>query len=139
MERPCYHLSFQRDKVFEVGAALLALLACPDDKSERPGELHASLCAIALRLKYSDDSDDPTPIIAKPMHVFRPKKRVERDVRYVAKRLQERMMESRMAIAFLQMAGSGEPPKLFAGMKQLSINKMAEFVMEDAEQSDANT
>src|SRR5271157_3263408 len=57
-ERPSFELSFQRDKVYEVGASLLALLACPDDKSERPGELQASLCARALRLTYSDDSDD---------------------------------------------------------------------------------
>jgi hypothetical protein len=48
------------------------------------------------------------------------------------------MAASRMVIPFLQQAESGEPPKLPAGIKPLSINKMAEFVMEDAEQSDPN-
>jgi hypothetical protein len=85
MERPSIELSFQKNEVYEVGAALLALLACPEDESQRLGGLQASLCARALLLTYSDDSEDPKPIIVKPMYVFRPKKRVERDVRYVAK------------------------------------------------------
>jgi hypothetical protein len=43
-----------------------------------------------------------------------------------------------MAIPYLQWAESGEPPVLPAAIKRLSINQMAEFVLEDAEQSDAN-
>src|SRR5208282_4372308 len=51
MEQPSVSLSFQRNEVYQVGAALLVLLACPIDKSDRAGELHASLCAKAsLRL-----------------------------------------------------------------------------------------
>lgn len=138
MGRPSFELNFQRDQVYEVGASLLALLACPDDKSERPGELQASLCARALRLKYSDDSDDLTPITVKPMYVFRPKERVDRDVGFVVKQLEKRMVASRMVMPFLQREETGVPPKLPASIKRLSINQMAEFVMEDAEQSDAN-
>ena len=103
MERRSVKLSFQRSEVYEVGAALLVLLSYPVEKSEtRNGDLHASLCALALWRRYLDDPNDTTPITAKPQYIFRDWKRIIRDVSLVNKRLRQRLVASRMAIPFLQ-------------------------------------
>lgn len=139
MERRSVHLSFEGNEVYEVGAALLVLLSCPVEKSEiRNGDLHASLCALAPWRRYLDDPNNTTPITAKPQYLFREWKRIVRDVSLVDKRLRQRLVASRIAIPFLQQEESGKPPILPAGIKRLSINQLAEFVMEDAEQNDAN-
>ena len=90
------------------------------------------------------DPNKTTPITARPQYWFREWKFIVRDVRFLAKRLEERLVASRMAISFLQEeksaqhGGNAEPLILPLGLKRLSINEMVEFVMEDAEESDAN-
>jgi hypothetical protein len=137
MERRTIQLSFQQSEVYEVGAALLVLLACPQEKSEaRLGDLQASLCAKAIWLKNFAEPDNTTPITVKPPYVFRDSKRIDRDVSFVSKRLGERLVAGRMMIPFLQRAVLGHMPKLPSDIKNLSVNRMAAFVLDDAEQSD---
>jgi hypothetical protein len=91
----------------------------------------------ALWLGHLENPDDWTPITVKPQYVFRDRKIIDRDVASVAKRLGERMVAGRMASAFFQKGALGHLKPLPKGIKRLSVNQMAEFVLDDSEQADA--
>jgi hypothetical protein len=134
-----FDLNFERNEVYECGATLLAAMvsarAVDDEKSF---ELFCSLCGKALWLRHLENPDHWTPIRVKPQYVFRDRKIIDSDVAYVAKRLGERMVAGRMAIAFFQQAELGQLKPLPKGIQRLSVNQMAEFVLDDAEQADAS-
>ena len=65
-------------------------------------------------------------------------KQIDRDVGFVARRLSERMVAARMAIAFFQRSVLGEKVALPDGLSRLSVNQMAEFVLDDAEQAESS-
>jgi hypothetical protein len=133
-------LSFDRNAVYECGAALLVVLACPNENvsEERRANLHASLCGRALWTAHLANRDDTAAINVKPPYVFRDIQTIDRDTKFVDKRFQERLVAGRMAVPFLQKAELGRLPRLPPAIKRLSINQMAEFVSDDAGQSDAN-
>lgn len=131
-------LSFARSPVYEVGAVLLALLSCPKPEEEaRRAELLASLCGRAIGLQHLADPDDITPITIAPQYIL-DQKLIQRDTRFVSKRLGERLVAGRMMIPFLQRAAMGQAPPLPNGVKRLSLNEMSSFVLEDAGLSDPN-
>jgi hypothetical protein len=74
----------------------------------------------------------------KPRHVFRDAKVIDRDTKFVGKRLEKRLVAGRMAIPFLQKAELGHLPRLPSAIKRLSVNQMAEFVLNDIGQADPN-
>ena len=133
-----YQINFENFEVHECGAVLVSLLAYPnDDKDERQREnLHASLCAFLLRAKFDDSEHENTPQPMKPIHAFRERHQINRDLKTLKRRMRDRMVAARMAIPFLQEVETGSPPPLPASIKRLSINAMAEFVLDDAGQSD---
>jgi hypothetical protein len=131
-----FDLNFERDEVYECGAVLSAVLACPGADDEKSSELYRSLCGMALWLWHLKNADDWTPILVKPQYVFRDRKVIDRDVAYVAKRLEKRLIAGRMAIAFFKKAiGLQTLPK---GIQGVSVNQMAEFVLDEAEQVDVS-
>ncbi len=131
-----FDVSFRQNETYECGAALLVVLACPPEiADERRLELHRSLCGKALRLAHDCDPDNGAPIMVKPQYVFRDRETITRDLRYVEKRLGERMVAARMAIPLLRMGLPGSPP-LPREIKRLSINELAQYVLEDAGQKD---
>jgi hypothetical protein len=133
-----FDLSFERDEVYECGAVLLTVLALPRQVGEeRSSQLCWSLCGKALWHKHMMAPDDWTPITVKPQYVFRDRRIIDRDARIVEKRLGERMVAGRMAIPFLQQSALGAAGPLPDGVRRLSLNQMAEFVLEDAGQADA--
>ena len=134
MERRAVNLSFQRSEEYESGAALL-----PQEKSEvRLGDLHGSLCARALWVRHLAHPDDTTAITAKPQYIFRDTQGIERHVKFVSKRLAEIFVAGRMMIPFLKRATMGEEANLPSDVTILSINRIAAFVLDDAEQSDVS-
>jgi hypothetical protein len=137
MDRPTFVWSFKRSQVYEVGAALLVLLAYPNEKSEtRSDELHASLCARALWSRYLSNREDTTPITVRPQHVFREIKLFNRECHFIVRRFRDRLVAGRVMIAFLQRAELGRGMKQPPGIRRLSINQMAGFVQKDAGQAD---
>src|SRR5208283_1661859 len=64
-------------------------------------------------------------------------RRVDRDVKTVARRIGERMVAGRMAIPFFWHAGLGDTIMLPRGIERLSVNQMAKFVLDDAGQAEA--
>jgi hypothetical protein len=139
MGRELIGISFQNNEVYECGATLVALLACPaDDKDDsRRANIHASLCRHALEFQYLSNPDDWTPKPVKLPYVFRDAKIAEREVKFAARRLGERLAAARMAIPFLQRSELGRAPALPKAIRRLSLNQMAAFVLDDAGQSDA--
>lgn len=131
-----YQIDFARSEVYEGGAALVAFLAHPVDHecSSRPG-LQASLCALALRARFEGQPDEFAPQLIKPIYAFRTKEQISRDLKTLKRRLRDRMVAARMAIAFLQGA-AGKEPKLPAGVQRLSLNSLSELVLEDAGQAE---
>jgi len=116
---------------------LLTALACPQEsEAERSLQHYLSLCGKALWLKHLSEPDDWTPITVKPQYVFRHYKSINRDVGFVVKRVRERMVAGRMAIPFFQQADLGRLPPLPKDVHRLSLNQMAEFVLDDAGQAE---
>lgn len=141
MTQQAFEISFERNPVYECGATLLTVLTCAGARNcsaERQDELHASLCGRALWDLYLANPDDIAPIYVRPQHVFRDRKAIDRDVAFVGKRLGERMVAGRMAVPFLWAAELGCIPILPKGIRRLSVNELAAFVMEDAEQVEPN-
>jgi hypothetical protein len=106
-----FDANFKPNEIYERGAALLVTLAYPDPvDAEKNFQLYLSLCGNALWLKHIDNPDDRTPITVKSQYVFRDRKIIERDVRTIEKRVAERMVAARMAIAFLKRANGETDP-----------------------------
>ena len=82
------------------------------------------------------EPDDWTPITVKPQYVFRDPKVIDRHVAYVAKRLGERMVAGRMAIALFRKAVPGGLRTLPKDIQRPSVNQLAQYVAEDAEQTE---
>jgi hypothetical protein len=65
-------IDFNRLAVYEAGALLVTLLAFPDASDETQGNVHASLCNYALKVRSAIEPDwtiVPQPI--KPFYAFR--------------------------------------------------------------------
>jgi hypothetical protein len=139
MGRQSIGISFQNNEVYECGAMLLAALAHPvDDKDDnRRANIHASLCWHAIEFQYLSNQDDWRPKPVKLPYAFRDAKIAERETKFAARRLGERLVAGRMAIPFLQRSELGQAPTLPKAIKRLSLNEMAAFVLDDARQSDA--
>jgi hypothetical protein len=132
-----FEINFEREEAYECGARLLmALSYVKEAESARNVERFRSLCGRALWGRHIVNPDDV--ITAKPLYLFRDQKTIDGDVAQVAKRLGNRFVAGRMAIAFLQHAVLGENYCLPTGIKRLSLNELSEFVLEDAGQADAN-
>lgn len=128
-------INCQQLEVYEIGATLLTWLAFPGEKEseERRSRVHASLCAYALRAKYETNSEWlVSPQSIKPIYALRPQFDIDRDLKTLQRRLRDRMIAARMAIGFLKEALTGEAPKLLAGIERMSVNQMAELVLDDA-------
>jgi hypothetical protein len=125
------------DEVYEHGAILLTALAYPQQSEPtRSLQLYLSLCGKALWLKHLAEPDDWTPITVKPQYVFRDSKSIDRDVGFVDKRVRERMVAGRMAIPYFRQAALGRLPPLPKDVQRLSLNQMAEFVLDDIGQAE---
>lgn len=135
-----YGLNFKINEVYECGAILLALLAYPSDTADdkKRADLHASLCTLALRDIFPENTADwLQPQHMKPIYAFRKPEQINKDLKTFDRRLRDRMIAGRMVIGFLQEVELGTLPKLPEGVKRLSINEMARLVLDDVGQSDA--
>jgi hypothetical protein len=98
-------IDFNRLEVYEAGALLVTLLAYPDASDKTQGNVHASLCTYALRIRSAIEPDWhnlPQPI--KPLYALRSERDCNRDLRTLVRRWRDRMVAGRMGIAFLREA-----------------------------------
>jgi hypothetical protein len=133
-------IDFNRLEVYEAGAMFVTWLAYPgDSEDEIRSRVHASLCNHALRVKCAIEPDWAlVPQAIKPIYALRCQRDIKRDLRTLARRLRDRMVAGRMAMAFLKEALGGEVLKLPADLPpRLSINQMAHFVLDDTGHADS--
>jgi hypothetical protein len=131
-------VDFNRVEVYEAGAMLLSVLACPGDREEemRAG-VHASLCHHGLRVICENNPDWAlSPQRMKPIYALRTSPEVRRDLRTLQRRLRDRMAAGRMAIGLLKEKLTGHSIELPAGLSRVSVNQMARLVLDDAGQTD---
>ena len=122
-------IDFDRLEVYEAGALLVTLLAYPEQSEETHSEVHASLCAHALRVRCALDPDWALPSQPmKPIYALRRQDENDHFLRTLERRVRDRMIAGRMAIGFLKQAVTGEIPP---GLKRLSINELARLVLDD--------
>ena len=132
-------IDFKRLAVYEAGALLVTLLAFPDASDETQGNVQASLCNYALKVRSAIEPDWtilPQPI--KPFYAFRSERDCNRDLRTLVRRWRDRMVAGRMGIAFLKEALPGQVLELPATVKRLSINQLAELVPDDTRFTDSH-
>jgi hypothetical protein len=130
-------IDFDRLDVYEAGAWLITVLAYPNADDETQGHVHASLCTHALRVRSEIEPDWAIePQATKPIYSLRSSHHCNRALRTFERRMRDRMVAGRMAIAFLKEALPGHPLILPAGMKRLSINQLAELVLDDSQFTD---
>src|SRR5712671_871100 len=130
-------IDFKRLAVYEAGALLVTLLAFPDASDETQGNVHASLCNYALKIRSAIEPDwtiVPQPI--KPFYTFRSERDYNRDLRTLVRRWRDRMVAGRMGIAFLRETLPGQVLELPPTVKRLSINQLAVLVLEDTRFTD---
>jgi hypothetical protein len=130
-------IDFNRLTVYEAGALLVTLLAFPEASDETQGNVHASLCNYALKIRSALEPDWtilPQPI--KPFYAFRSERDCNRDLRTLVRRWRDRMVAGRMGIAFLKEALPGQVLELPPAMKRLSINQLAKLVLDDTRFTD---
>src|SRR6266850_1257723 len=130
-------IDFKRLAVYEAGALLVTLLAFPDASDETQGNVQASLCNYALKVRSAIEHDWtilPQPI--KPFYAFRSECDCNRDLQTLVRRWRDRMVAGRMGIAFLKEALPGQVLELPATVKRLSINQLAELVLDDTQFTD---
>ena len=129
---PSYDVNLDRDETYECGALLLTALAYPDGlEGESSQRLFISLCAKALRLAFAANPDDRTPITVKPQYVAVDSAIIERDFKFVGRRMEERLVAARVAWALLK--SQGQPVlDLPDGIKSRTLSQLSEFVLDDA-------
>lgn len=131
-------IDFKRMEVYECGAILLTTLVYPTDQSAVGNlALFRSLCAKALWSKHLMNPDDELPITVNPRYVFLDTDIVKRNVRVVEKRLGERMVAARMAIAFLKANDTEAAATLPAELSRVTLDAVAGFVKAAANQEDS--
>ena len=136
---PIIYINLASQPLYEVGAAVATALTFsePIDDDNVRGNIHASLCALALRAKTEADEEwARTPQLIKPLYACRSANETERDLRKFRRRLRNRMAAARMAVGFLQRPLMAKPPPLPKGMTRLSLNQLAQLVLEDAGQQE---
>src|SRR3984893_12579829 len=106
----------------------------PTQAMKPKGNVHASLCNYALKVRSAIEPDwtiVPQPI--KPFYAFRSERDCNRDLRTLVRRWRDRMVAGRMGIAFLKQALPGQVLVLPPTVKRLSINQLAELVVDDTQ------
>src|SRR4029077_18157865 len=132
-------IDFDRLDVYEAGAWLITILAYPDADDETQGHVHASLCTHALRVRSEIEPDWAIrPQATKPINCLRSPHDCNRALPTLERRMRDRMVAGRMAIAFLKEALPGHPLILPPGMKRLSINQLTELVLDDTQFTDSD-
>jgi rRNA-processing protein FCF1 len=127
-----YYLDFSNSRD-ECTSAFMAILAYPETKNEEEkANLQASLCYLNYRSRAELDMDwAVTPQLIKPIYAFRDKKQVDHDLKPLKRRLRDRMLAAKMAMAFLQEVELGESIQLPKNVERLTISQLAANLIEE--------
>lgn len=129
---PTYELPLGELEPYEIGAAVLALIAHPDDKdSETRSTLEAVLCQEAIYAHALADAGwAARRQNIKPAYLMIDPKKGDQLLLDVHNLLRDRLQAARWFRPFLHMAESGEPPTLPKGVKRLNKSQVIAYVSE---------
>lgn len=133
-----YTIDLGSEPYYEAGALLVTLLAFPKEtrSEKRLRELHNSVCAKSLRDRALIEPDwANVPQCIKPIHIAPTSDKVKKDLRTLERRLRDRMVASRPALAIL-FDLKGFHPKLPKDVRNLSIKQLMNMALDDLEQDD---
>src|SRR5271157_2548914 len=136
MSKTEFELDFSRSPVYEVGAALISLLALPQGDEKAWGNLMASLCHLALKGQYFLDDTEPISAQAiKPDYAFRSDDEIHRDLKKLERLLRDRIAAGQMAVPLLAKAAGDRALELPRDIKALSLNELSKLAARDLKQS----
>lgn len=123
---------------YELGAIVLTLLAYPSAEDEESrGRLQRTLCHVYLKARAEgDETWACAPQLIKPLYAFVDPKDVNRDLRTIKRRLRDRMIAARMALAYLKAQVEGAKFRRPKGLQAVTLNRLAEWAMEDLKGKD---
>lgn len=136
---PDFNLQLSSRPVFEVGGALLTVLASPQDLSyeSRMDQRHRALCQHYIAAHAQLDPAWARSAAVRPVYMTLPDSIVNREVAFVGKQLNRAMVVARIGLGFLKKA-TGSLEQLPAGLRAVSVNALAEYVIGDTQYSDAH-
>lgn len=119
--------------VWEVGPALLSLVAWPEDvhDGQKMERHHAVLCRHYIDARVETDPVWAMTASIKPLYASVAEREIHRHVAGLHRNLDRAMRAARMAIPFLQQA-AGYTVGLPKEMPRLSLNAAAQLITEDA-------
>ena len=132
-------LNLNKPEVFEEGARLVTLIAYPGerDADALQGGLHQSLCSMVLRARFDSDPEwASSPQLIMPIYAFRDERLIARDLKPLKRRIRDRMVAGKMAIALLKEAQTGKLPELPKRISRMTLNQLSEMVLPDSGQAD---
>ena len=132
MGETAIEFDFAHSRVYEVGAALLALLALPDGSEMERVNLMATLCHLRWRgLVESDSPEAASEQLVRPNYLTRTDDQIRTDLKFFKANLEDRVVAGRMAIPFLRKAEGTLPAKLPRDIKRVSLNELADGAKRD--------
>jgi hypothetical protein len=127
-----------RDDGIQLPSFVLATMARPLAKdADQREQLFLSLAASAIRRRGERDPDwAARPQWLVPLQAARAEADILSGLKGFDLRLRHRIAAGRMASPFLREVEEGKPPPLPKSVKRLSLNQMAELVMDDVAMAD---
>lgn len=131
---PTHELPLGELEPYEIGAAVLALVAHPDDKdSETRSELEAALCREAIYAHALADAGwAQKHQNIKPAYLMIDPKKGDQLLLDVNNRLRDRLQAARWFRPFLHLAEHGVAPPLPEGVKRLNKSQIIEYTSADS-------
>ena len=121
----------EQDRTDEIGAKLLARITYPKPEEQaRRERLQDALCALALHhdaRMYPEDRTDIT--ICRSILRFTDQQ-LQKHLDFADKKLQERLISGRIAVAYLRFFNEGKIPQALGKIKRMSLNQVVTFVAE---------
>jgi len=131
-------VSIKRDDGIRLPSWVLATMTWPQAVDDaRREQLFLSLAAAMIRERGSKDpawAAQPQKLV--PLQAARSEDDIRRGLRGFDLRMRQRIAAGRMAVPFLREVEEGRTPPLPKGVKRLSINQLAELVLEDLDMSE---
>jgi hypothetical protein len=132
-------LDDQRMEDFEIGSALIALLAVPDEcELALRQDMFEALCGSAVRAHMTSFPEavvEARDLWSRFLHIDL--KTIRRRLITLERRLRDRMAAAEMVIGHLFEAISGQSAMLPSSVKRMSINELSELVRARTGQADS--
>jgi hypothetical protein len=128
---PSIKLRPQQDPVYETGAKILGRIAYPKpEDSDRRARLEDALCYWALHHDARNYPEDRSKAAVSRAYFGFTQAQLNQHLKFMGKRLEERLMAGRIAAAYLRCFEEGRIPATLSDIKRMSLNQVIGSVSE---------